>query len=122
VKVLVCGGRRYTNDKRIDGVLGGLHKEAPFTELIEGGSLGADALAAAWARKNRVPTRKFEAQWKKFGASAGPRRNREMLVEGKPDLVIAFPGGTGTADMVSKASAAGVRVIRVTDDTSARKD
>jgi predicted Rossmann-fold nucleotide-binding protein len=33
-----------------------------------------------------------------------------MLSEGKPDLVIAFPGGRGTADMIRQAKEAGVPV------------
>lgn len=36
-----------------------------------------------------------------------------MLSEGKPSLVVAFPGGEGTADMVRKARAAGVEVVEV---------
>jgi hypothetical protein len=35
-----------------------------------------------------------------------------MIDEGKPDLVIAFPGGRGAADMVSRAIKAGIRVER----------
>jgi hypothetical protein len=34
-----------------------------------------------------------------------------MLALGKPDLVLAFPGGRGTRDMVAKAIKAGVRVV-----------
>ena len=34
-----------------------------------------------------------------------------MIVEALPELVIAFPGGNGTADMVERAKAAGVEVI-----------
>jgi hypothetical protein len=33
-----------------------------------------------------------------------------MLVYGKPQLVVAFPGGGGTANMVEQAEAAGVKV------------
>jgi len=33
-----------------------------------------------------------------------------MLDEGKADLVVAFPGGRGTANMLSQARAADVRV------------
>lgn len=44
------------------------------------------------------------------GKAAGPIRNQRMLDEGKPDLVVAFPGGRGTADMVRRAKAAGVPV------------
>jgi UDP-N-acetylmuramoylalanine-D-glutamate ligase len=35
-----------------------------------------------------------------------------MLNEGKPDLVVAFPGGAGTENMVSLATKAGIEVIR----------
>jgi hypothetical protein len=31
-----------------------------------------------------------------------------MLDQGKPDLVVAFPGGRGTANLVKQARAAGV--------------
>ena len=36
----------------------------------------------------------------KHGNAAGPIRNQRMLDHGKPDIVVAFPGGSGTADMV----------------------
>lgn len=41
---------------------------------------------------------------------------RWMLEFGRPDLVVAFPGGRGTEDMVTKAERAGIRVLRVEDD------
>lgn len=51
--------------------------------------------------------------WKDHGKAAGPIRNQLMLDDFKPDLVVAFPGGKGTADMVKKAQDAGVTVILV---------
>ena len=36
-----------------------------------------------------------------------------MLDEGKPDLVVAFPGGKGTADMTRRAREAGIEAIEV---------
>jgi phosphoribosylformylglycinamidine (FGAM) synthase-like amidotransferase family enzyme len=36
-----------------------------------------------------------------------------MLDESMPHLVIAFPGGRGTADMVKRSKAAGVHVLEV---------
>lgn len=36
-----------------------------------------------------------------------------MLRDGKPDIVIAFPGGRGTADMICQARAAGIRVEEI---------
>jgi acyl-CoA synthetase (NDP forming) len=55
----------------------------------------------------------FPANWKKHGKSAGPIRNQLMLDVGKPDLVIAFPGGSGTADMIRRARKAGVPVKEI---------
>ena len=37
-----------------------------------------------------------------------------MIVEGTPDLVIAFPGGRGTENMIKQAEAAGIPVRRIT--------
>ena len=81
--------------------------------VIHGAARGADTLLDEWAQVWGIPSLAFPAQWRRLGRAAGPLRNGRMLAEGKPDLVIAFPGGRGTADMVRQAEAAGVRVIRV---------
>lgn len=52
------------------------------------------------------------ADWKRHGRAAGPIRNQKMLEE-KPEMVVAFPGGKGTADMVKKAGQAGIEVFVV---------
>jgi hypothetical protein len=39
-----------------------------------------------------------------------------MIDGGKPDLVITFPGGRGTADMVRRAEKAGIEVTRPVPD------
>jgi hypothetical protein len=48
------------------------------------------------------------ADWQKHGTAAGPIRNKQMIVSGKPDLVLAFPGGRGTADMSRRAEKHGI--------------
>jgi len=53
------------------------------------------------------------AEWDKFGRRAGPLRNEQMLREGKPDVVVAFPGGRGTAHMVRIAKEAGIDVLEI---------
>jgi hypothetical protein len=69
--------------------------------------------AAWWAKQFGIQTLAFPADWKTHGKAAGFIRNQRMLDEGKPDLVLGFPGGSGTADMCSRAERAGVRVVRV---------
>jgi hypothetical protein len=81
--------------------------------IIYGGAYGADRLAREWAEEHCLGSECYPADWTKYGRAAGPIRNKQMLVEGKPDLVVAFPGGPGTADMVRQARAAGIRVIEV---------
>lgn len=130
MRVLVCGGRDFgvvhgsDEWKFIVGTLDDLNgdcwpseayplgKEPPkITHLIAGGAPGVDTVAADWAITNWVPFTEFKADWERHGYTAGPLRNKQMLDEGKPDLVVAFPGGKGTANMKAQARAAGVPVV-----------
>jgi hypothetical protein len=110
MRVLVCGGRGFDDVARVFWALDEL---GPVSALIHGCARGADTLAARWAVSRGVEEHRFPANWSRDGKAAGPIRNAQMLREGKPDLVVAFPGGRGTADMVAKAKAAGVHVIEV---------
>lgn len=112
MRVLVCGGRHYKNLAAVEHALTVLHAKRCITVLIEGGATGADCLARRWAEKHGITVMTFPADWKKFGRQAGPWRNNAMLYQGKPDGVVAFPGGAGTANMISQAEAAGVKVWR----------
>ncbi len=131
MKVLVCGGRtfgsipnradipdelRRERQKQSDFVSDTLDVMFQFELpelLIEGGAPGADTCGMWWATKVGVPIKTFPADWGKHGKSAGSIRNQRMLFEGQPDLVVAFPGGNGTADMVAKAKRAGVEVREI---------
>ena len=90
-----------------------LHVESAFSVVISGMARGVDSIAAEWAREMGIEVLPFPADWETHGKAAGPIRNRRMLVGGKPDIVVAFPGGRGTADMVRQAKAAGVQVVVV---------
>ena len=110
MRVLVCGGRHYCDREFIYRYLDALHKEHPIDVLIEGGAGGTDGIAGQWAVERGINNLIFPADWDKHGKVAGPIRNQRMLDEGKPDLVVAFPGGRGTADMMKRAKAVGVKV------------
>ena len=115
-RVLVTGGRAYPDGEAVFARLAACREEADQWGLklivIHGACpTGADHWAALWCRRKGVEERRFPAQWDIWGRSAGPRRNQQMLDEGQPDLVLAFPGGRGTADMVRRARAMGVLVV-----------
>ncbi|HZO54901.1 MAG TPA: DUF2493 domain-containing protein [Bryobacteraceae bacterium] len=113
MKVLVCGSRHFADREKIFRDLDVLHAEHHFDWLIEGGATGVDSHASAWAATRGVQHDTFWADWSNYGFAAGPMRNKRMLTEGKPDIVVAFPGGDGTADMVRRARSAGVKVLEV---------
>jgi hypothetical protein len=126
MRVLVCGGRMYgrvaddcppellaQERERAGRERVTLYRyldrhKAEISVVIHGGANGADEWADKWAADRIVPQHSFKADWKAHGRAAGPIRNQRMIDEGKPDLVIAFPGGRGTADMVRRAQAAGI--------------
>ena len=99
-------------------------KQFDIEHVISGHASGADQMAEMWADENRIPLSIDPADWSRHGKSAGPIRNQQMLDEGKPDLVVAFPGGAGTADMVRRAERASIAVyvvgglLRQTKNTS----
>lgn len=112
-RVLVCGGRNYADRERVYSILDTAHAANPIILLIHGGASGADRLGADWAISRHVSCGEYPANWDRDGKAAGPIRNQLMLEDTKPHLVISFPGGRGTADMVRRAKNAGVPVVTV---------
>jgi hypothetical protein len=113
MKILVCGGRDYTNRARLCSCLDAIQSERGSFHIIQGGADGADALAREWAGSRCEPCTTYRANWSELGRKAGPVRNQRMLDEGRPDLVVVFPGGRGTADMLRRAQLAGVEIMIV---------
>lgn len=119
IRVLVCGSRICADRELVQramapyvGRVVGRYNTSAHT-IITGGATGVDSLAHQIATAAKMNTLIFRADWKTHGKAAGPIRNQRMIDEGKPDLVLAFPGGRGTADMIRRAEAAGIPVQRV---------
>lgn len=114
MRVLVCGGRNYGHCQddaaEMYFALRDIHEATPITAIIEGGAKGADEMARSMAEEFGAKAVTVPALWALHGKAAGPIRNQRMVDDFKPDLVVAFPGGRGTADMVSRAKAAGIPV------------
>lgn len=123
MKLLVCGGRDYLRRTVLWAALDNWWRDFPDLRIICGYDphrakwQGADQLAYNWAKATCVPVDHFPADWNKYGRSAGPRRNSEMLAQ-KPDRVLAAPRqsgslGEGTEDTLQKAKAAGIPIAYV---------
>ena len=119
LKVLVCGGRDYSDKDKVFDVLSKIHSKYNIERIIHGDAAGADTLGRLWAVENEIIREEHPAKWKTFKkegklvASAGPIRNQEMFDKSKPDLVVAFPGSRGTEGMINIAKNGNVTVHKV---------
>lgn len=106
-KILITGSRWWGDYSTICDAL----KEHGPGVVIEGGARGADNMARFAAESMGWPTIQFPANWDKYGKSAGPIRNQEMIDQ-KPDVCLAFPldESRGTLHCMKAAERAGIPV------------
>jgi hypothetical protein len=108
LRVLVFGGRDYTDAATIDAALSLLDVGC----IIHGGARGADTLAGEWGKRKGLPVLRVDAPWDFYGNRAGRVRNQWMLDWAMPTYAAGFPGGTGTRDMAERCAAAGLPLWR----------
>ena len=133
MRVIVCGGRDFSDARAGYAFLDEQHAELRFTHVASGvdekNPEGADKIAMDWAAERGIPFRGYAADWgdlshpdalirtrrdgTQYDAVAGPRRNRRMFHEVLPQRVLAMPGGRGTRDMCAVARSHGVEVIKL---------
>lgn len=111
---LICGGRDFSDARMFSDAMRRIVRERGYPAVVvHGGAYGADRMAENWAIESQVEkVVAYPAIWKRDGNKAGPLRNQRMLDDARPDVVISFPGGRGTADMVRRARAtSGITLI-----------
>ena len=102
MKTIIAGGRDYRLSYEDLLYL----SELNITEVVSGGSRGADTDGETYAGMTDIPLKKFPADWNKYGKSAGYRRNVEMAEYA--EAVVLFPGGKGTNHMFDIAKKFGL--------------
>jgi hypothetical protein len=130
IRILVTGGRDYTDRAAVARALRHLgehyiHGARPDEIVLVHGDCkrfkddgtfdpdrSADQLADQEARKLGWRTEPHPADWKQHGDSAGPLRNKVMVILGAHYL-IAFPGGDGTRNCRRLALHSHIPVIDV---------
>ena len=84
------------------------------TIIIEGECIGADKQSRIFAEKRGIQVLRFPADWEKYGKGEGVIRNTQMLIEGKPDIVVAFhndiENSKGTKNMIIQSLKIGLSV------------
>lgn len=102
IHILCCGGRDYQDEAFVFARLDEAQQKYGDFAIIHGGARGADLLCDSYGKSKGLPVAVIFANWNFYGKKAGSLRNQWMLEMFRPDLGIAFPGGIGTANMVSQ--------------------
>lgn len=79
MKILVTGGRDYSNKDKLYAALDAVKKKTGISFVIQGGAKGADSIAKQWCKERGVHCIEVEALWDAYRKAAGPRRNAAML-------------------------------------------
>lgn len=109
-KVVIGGCREFTDyavfSASVDAFLSELVKRGKIC-ILSGACRGVDEMGERYAAEHGFAVERYPAEWGKYGRSAGPRRNREMVE--KADFVIAFWDGesAGTRSLVQYAEQLG---------------
>ena len=111
MKVIIAGSR---NGVMARDIMFGVDKftiiHGDITEIVSGTARGADRLGEVWAEQHEIPVTSFPADWKRYGAGAGFRRN-EAMAEYADGLIAIWVGGSrGTKHMIDAAREKGLRI------------
>jgi hypothetical protein len=110
LKILICGDRDWHDQYLIARRIHELCVKFDLT-VVHGDCRGADRIAGSRAEAFGCKVKAYPAEWDKYGRAAGPIRNKQMLVEEDPELVIGFHEdirkSKGTRDMLRIAFKAG---------------
>jgi len=121
MRVLVCGDRNWIRRDIIEAVFDSVLKDK-IDVVIEGECKGADKIARRICQDRKISYEAFFAQWKEYGLAAGMKRNTRMLIEGKPDLIVAFftniAESKGTKNMINQGLDVGVEVLLVSESNT----
>lgn len=102
MKVIIAGSRHM--QFKDYWMIGKAVEKSRFdvTEVVCGMARGADMFGAKWAYENKIPVKKFPANWDEHGKAAGPIRNGEMARYADAAIIFIWDGSRGSADMERK--------------------
>ena len=117
-RVIIAGSRGFQNyiicGRYVTHMLANKLRQGEEIVVLSGHCSGADALGEHYARLHQLRLEIYEADFDRYGASAGPRRNLRMARNA--DALIAFWDGQsrGTRSMIDAARRCDlyVRVLR----------
>lgn len=112
--IAVTGGRNFSDRERLNKVL---REIDPSVLYVGDCPTGADLFAREWTSGKNIVRHIFYADWKEHGRAAGPIRNQKMIEAllrmADMPILVAFPGGRGTADCIRQARLKKIMILEV---------
>ena len=78
-------------------------RDVEISEIVSGGAKGVDSFAESYANARRISCKIFEAEWEKYGKSAGFKRNGQIALYADAILAIWDGKSKGTMHTVRLA-------------------
>jgi hypothetical protein len=104
MKVIIAGSRDLiVTDEELKEIIVdsiGTFGEFKITEIVSGGANGIDNCGEKFAKKYKIPLKRFPADWNTHGKAAGPIRNRQMA-EYADALLAIHHNSKGTQNMIA---------------------
>ncbi len=112
-RVVVAGSRNFNDYELFSKVVGEFLK--PICEryeliIVSGHCSGADIMGEQYAKENGLEVEVYPAEWKKYGRSAGAKRNKQMVDVANFAIAFPSPNGKGTQSMIKYAEQKGIPV------------
>ena len=111
MKIIIAGSRNMVPIKEDWALLDRLLLEMVITEVVSGCAKGADTFGEEWADDQKLPVKKFPADWDKYGRAAGPIRNKQMAKYADGLVAFRFKNSKGTTNMIKQAQERGLKVV-----------
>lgn len=126
-RVIIAGSRDYDNYKIFSAIVNMIFNDSytvnDRVEIVSGGCSGPDIMGERYAHENDIECVTFPAEWKKYGRSAGIKRNNQMIQYASnsniPTLIAFWNGKSkGTKHTIDQAKENNFRVFVVNCDRS----
>lgn len=109
MRTIIAGSRSINDIKDIEDAvkLSGFN----ITSVVSGCASGADYFGEKWAKNNKIKLVLFPADWKRYGKSAGYKRNVEMAKNADALIAIWDGSSKGTKHMIDIATSKQLQVF-----------
>jgi len=100
VKVIIAGGRSFSDYNLLREVCDHMLQNQVEVEIVSGKARGADSLGEKYAKEKNYTIKEFPADWEKYKKSAGYIRNKEMAQYADAAIVFWDGKSKGSKHMI----------------------